>query len=142
MKRPMTLALAAAVSCLAPTANAQEFGAFDDVRSERMSNEDAVRVRFTLPFSQAETDRSEPRLSLGFSHDLGEGRTSQLDVLSLNFGGDAPTLELPLAFQGDGTPWYASPMNWVWIGLGVGAAYAIYDASQDDDDDNGPPPPT
>lgn len=138
MKRPMTFALAASVGAglMAVPANAQDLRPFDEVQSERASAEDAVRVRFTLPFGQAAADRQEPRLAFGLTHDLGHGQMSNLDLVSLSLAGGAPRLETPLTLNanGDGSPWYASPTNWLFVGAGVAVAWAIYDHNQDDDE--------
>ena len=144
MKKSMTVALAASVGAglFAAPANAQEMRAFDEIQSQRASAEDAVRVRFTLPFGQAETSRQDPRLAFGFAHDFGGGQMSNLDLVSFSLAGDASRLETPLALNanGDGSAWYTSPTNWLLIGAGVAVAWAVYDHNQDDDD--GPPPPT
>ena len=54
-----------------------------------------------------------------------------LDMFSFSLtGGDAPPrLETPFAFgaaDGEGG-FFSKPVNWLWIGLGVGAAYWLYE---------------
>jgi hypothetical protein len=147
MKRPISLALAAAVgaSFCAGAAHAQDMRRdFDTLTSGRANEGEAVRMRLTVPFGQAEADRRDTRLSFGFQQGDGEGSLRSIDVFSLSLAGDAPPrLESPFvlgAADGEGN-FFTKPLNWVWIGLGVGAAYWIYDETQDDDDD-APPPPT
>jgi hypothetical protein len=122
---------------LAAPASAQDFRAFDEVQSQRASREDAVRMRFTLPFGETETGREEPRLAFGFAHDFGGGQMSNLDLVSFSLAGDAPRLETPLRLNanGDGSAWYESPTNWLLIGAGVAVAWAIYDHNDDDDEE-------
>ncbi len=149
MKRSTSLALAAAVgaSLCGGAAHAQDMRRdFDTLASGRASEGEAVRMRLTVPFSQAEADRRDTRLSFGFQQGDGEGAFRSLDVFSLSLNGDAPPrLETPFAYgaaDGEGGNFFTKPLNWLWIGLGVGAAYWIYDETQDDDDDDAPPPPT
>lgn len=57
MKRSTTIALAAAsmgAGLFTGAASAQDMRAYDEVQYQRTSNEDAVRMRFTLPFGQAD----------------------------------------------------------------------------------------
>jgi len=145
MQRSMIFALAAGVgtSLLGSPANAQDLRAFDEVQNQRASTEDAVMLRFTLPFGQAAADRTDPRLALGFAHDFGGGQVSNLDLVSLSLTDDALRVQTPLTLNAneDGSVWYRSPTNWLLIAAGVTVAWAIYDHNQDDDDD-APPPPT
>jgi hypothetical protein len=147
MKRTASLALAAAVgaSLLPGVAEAQQFRRdYDTISSGRASEGEAVRMRLTIPFGQAEADRRDTRLAFGFQQGDGEGSLRSVDVFSLSLAGDAPPrIESPFVFgaaDGEGN-FFTKPLNWVWIGLGVGTAYWIYDETQDDDDDS-PPPPT
>jgi hypothetical protein len=132
MKRPMTLALAASLGA-----------AYEAIQNERASAGDAVRVRFTLPFGQTEADREAPRVAFGFAHDFGQGQMSNLDLVSFSLTGDTPRVETPfrLNANGDGSPWYTSPTNWLLVGAGVAVAWAVYDHNQDDDNSPPPPPP-
>lgn len=146
MKRSTTIALAAAsmgAGLFTGAASAQDMRAYDEVQYQRTSNEDAVRMRFTLPFGQAERDRRDPRLSLGFTRDFGGGQMRGLDVFSISFAGDAPRFETPLALHAneDGSAWYTSPTNWLIVGAGAAVAWAIYDHNQDDNSSPPPPPP-
>lgn len=144
MKRSTLFALAAATGAglFAGAAQAQDMREFDQTMAQRASNEDAVRLRFTLPFGQAEADRQDPRLSFGFAHDLGGGRMGNFDVVSFSLGGETTRVETPFAMRaaGDGSPWYTSPRNLLLLGVGVGVAWAIYDHNQDDDEEDTPPP--
>jgi len=145
MKRTASLALAAAVgaSLLPAAAQAQEFRRdYDTITSGRASDGEAVRMRLSIPFGQAEADRRDTRLAFGFQQGDGEGALRSVDVFSLSLaGGAAPRLETPFTLgAAEGGNFFTKPLNWVWIGLGVGAAYWIYDESQDDDDDAPPPP--
>jgi hypothetical protein len=60
-----------------------------------------------------------------------------LDMFSLSFAdGAAPRVETPFAYgaaDGEGG-FFSKPINWLWIGLGAGAAYWIYEETQDDDE--------
>ncbi len=146
MKRSTTLALAAATASaglFTGAAQAQDMRAFDEIQSQRASSEDAVRMRFTLPFGQSERDRRAPRLALGFSGDLGGGHIGGLDFFSVSFAGETPRLETPLALHAneDGSAWYTSPTNWLIVGAGAAVAWAIYDHNQDDNSAPPPPPP-
>jgi len=144
MKRIATLALAAlGTGLMAGAANADELRAYDQIQSDRASEGDVARIRFTVPFGQSASRPEQTRLSFGFARNLGDGQTGSVDVLSLSLSGDTPRLESPLAFNanGDGGPWYGSPRNWLWIGLGAVAIWGIYEAT-DDDEDSGPPPPS
>ena len=137
MKRSTTIAVAAAMGAgmFAGAASAQDMREFDQTRLHQATNEDAVRVRFTLPFGQTDRNREDPRVSFGFSRDFGGGQVGQLDMFSFSLTGDTPRLETPFALNaaGDGA-WYESPRNWLLIGAGVGVAWAVYDHNQDDDD--------
>jgi hypothetical protein len=148
MKRSTSLALAAALgaSLCAGAAHAQDMrrefdtlaSVFDTLASGRAIEGEAVRMRLTIPFGQAEADQRDTRLSFGFQQGDGEGGLRSMDVFSLSLNGDAqPQIETPFAYgaaDGEGG-FFSKPLNWLWIGLGVGAAYWIYDESQDDDDE-------
>lgn len=139
MKRSTGLALATAlgVGLFAGAAQAQELRDFDTINSGRASEGEAVRMRLTIPFGQAEADRRDPRLSFAFQQGNGEGQMRSIDVFSLSLTGEnQPRFETPFVYRaadGEGG-FFSKPMNWLWIGLGVGAAYWIYDETQDDDD--------
>lgn len=137
MKPKTSLALAAALGAglFAGAAQAQEFRDFDTIASGQSQEGEAVRMRLTIPFSQAEADRKDTRLSFGFQQGNGESLRS-LDVFSLSLTGNEPMrLESPLTMgvAGEGG-FFSQPMNWVWIALGAGAAYVLYEETQDDDD--------
>lgn len=145
MKSSTSLALAAALgaSLCAGAAQAQTRD-FDNLNSARASEGEAVRMRLSIPFGQAEADRRDTRLAFSLQQGDGEGAYRSLDVFSMSLAGNAPPrIETPFAYgaAGDDRNFFAKPLNWVWIGLTVGAAYWIYDETQDDDD-SGPPPPT
>jgi hypothetical protein len=138
MKTSTNLALAAALGAglFAGAAEAQEFQRdYETLNSARASEGQAVRMRLTIPF-QAEAERRDTRLSFALQQGDGEGRMRSLDMFSFSLAGDTPQLETPFAFNaadGEGG-FFSKPINWLWIGLGVGAAYWIYDETQDDDD--------
>lgn len=139
MKTSTNLALATVlgVGLMAGNAHAQEMRRdFDSLNSARASEGDAVRMRLSIPFQRQEEHR-DTRLSFGLQQGDGEGHMRNLDMFSFSLTGDAPPrLETPFALgaaDGEGG-FFSKPMNWVWIGLGVGAAYWIYDETQDDDD--------
>lgn len=138
MKSSTTLALAAALGAglFAGTAQAQEFRDYDNLNSARASEGEAVRMRLTIPFGQAEADRRDTRVSFALQQGDGEGAMRSVDVFSFSLTGDAPPrLETPFALgAAEGEGFFSKPMNWLWIGLGVGAAYWIYEETQDDDD--------
>ena len=145
MKRSSSLALAAALgaSLCAGVAHAQDMRRdFDTLASGRASEGEAVRMRLTVPFGQAAADARDTRLAFGFQQGDGEGGLRSVDVFSLSLTGDAqPRIETPFAYgaaDGEGGNFFTKPLNWLWIGLGVGAAYWIYDESQDDDDEPAP----
>jgi hypothetical protein len=139
MKTSTSLALAAAlgVGLMAGSAQAQELRDYDSLNSARASEGEAVRMRLTIPFGQAEADRRDTRLSFALQQGDGEGAMRSLDMFSFSLAGDAPPrLETPFAFgaaDGEGG-FFSKPVNWLWIGLGVGAAYWLYEENQDDDD--------
>ncbi|MEZ5960416.1 MAG: hypothetical protein R3C30_08305 [Hyphomonadaceae bacterium] len=142
MKTSTNLALAAALGAglFAGSAEAQDFRRdYDTISNGRASEGEAVRMRLTIPF-QAQEERRESRLSFSLQQGNGEGQMRNIDVFSFSLTGDAPPrLETPFALNaadGEGG-FFSKPVNWLWIGLGVGAAYWIYEESQDDDD---PPP--
>ncbi len=143
MKRSTTLALAAAMGAglFAGAAEAQQLREFDALNSGRASEGEAVRMRLSIPFGQAEADRRDPRLAFSLQQGDGHGVRS-IDMFSFSLNGDAPPrFETPFAFgaaDGEGG-FFSKPVNWLWIGLGVGAAYWIYDETQDDDDAPAPP---
>lgn len=139
MKTSTKLALAAAlgVGLMAGSAQAQDMGRdFDALNNGRASEGEAVRVRLTIPF-QEQAERRDTRLSFALQQGDGEGHTRSLDMFSFSLSGDAPPrFESPFVYRaadGEGG-FFSQPMNWVWITLGVGAAYWIYDETQDDDD--------
>lgn len=138
MKTSTNLALAAALGAglFAGAAEAQEFQRdYDAFNSARASEGEAVRMRLTIPF-QAEADRRDTRLSFALQQGAGDGQMRSLDMFSFSLAGDRPQFETPFAFgaaDGEGG-FFSKPINWLWIGLGVGAAYWIYDETQDDDD--------
>ncbi|MEZ5956880.1 MAG: hypothetical protein R3C27_06685 [Hyphomonadaceae bacterium] len=144
MKTSTNLALAAAIGAglFVGTAEAQEFRRdYDTISNCRASEGEAVHMRLTIPF-QAEADRRDTRLSFAFRQGDGEGRMRNLDMFSFSLAGEAPRLEAPVALNaanGEGG-FFSKPVNWLWIGLGAGVAYWIYDENQDDD--SGPPPPS
>lgn len=141
MKRSSTFALAAiGASLCAGTAYAQDMREFDQVMSQRSAEDNAVRLRLSLPFGQAEADHRDPRVSFGFAHNLGNGQLSNFDIFSVSLAGETPRLETPyvLRANGDGEAWYTSPTNWLLIGAGVAAAWIIYDNNQDDDEQPAP----
>jgi len=139
MKTSTNLALAAALGAglFAGAAEAQEFRRdYDRVNDARASEGEAVRMRLTIPF-QAEADRRETRLSFALQQGDGNGQMRSLDMFSFSLtGGEPPRLETPFAFgaaDGEGG-FFSKPVNWLWVGLGVGAAYWLYEENQDDDD--------
>ncbi|MBN8606004.1 MAG: hypothetical protein J0L81_03730 [Caulobacterales bacterium] len=140
MRPGTTLALATALGAglFASAAGAQDMRAFDEIRGARAADENAARVRFTLPFGQSEANREAPRMAFGFSRALDDGQRAELDVLSFSLAGPTPRLETPLALgaadDGD-RAWYQSPRNLLLLGVGLGVAWAIYDHNQDDDDE-------
>ncbi len=145
MKKSASLALAAVVgaSLFPGAAQAQQFRRdYDTITSGRASEGEAVRMRLTIPFGQAEADRQDTRLAFGFQQGDGEGSLRSVDVFSLSLTGNAPPqIETPFTLgASEGGNFFTKPLNWIWIGLGVGAAYWIYDETQDDDDDAPPPP--
>ncbi|MFO1016651.1 MAG: hypothetical protein U1E03_03580 [Hyphomonadaceae bacterium] len=145
MKRSTTFALAAiGASLCAGSACAQDMREFDQVMSQRSAEDNAVRLRLSLPFGQAEADRRDPRVSFGFAHNLGDGQLSNFDIFSVSLAGQTPHLETPyvLRANGDGEAWYTSPTNWLLVGVGVAAAWAIYDNNQDDNDAPAPQVPS
>lgn len=137
MRTSTSLALATAlgIGAMAGSAHAQEMREFDALNSARASEGEAVRVRLTIPF-QREAEHRDTRVSFALQQGDGEGRMRSLDMFSFSLAGDAPPrFETPFALGvGEGDGFFSKPLNWVWIGLGVGAAYWIYDESQDDDD--------
>ncbi|MBL8545897.1 MAG: hypothetical protein JNL81_05495 [Hyphomonadaceae bacterium] len=137
MKTSTSLAMAAALSAglMAGNAAAQDMRDFDSLNNARASEGEAVRVRLTIPF-QREAEQRDTRVSFALQQGDGEGRVRNLDMFSFSLTGDAPPqLETPFALgAADGDGFFSKPMNWVWIGLGVGAAYWLYEESQDDDD--------
>ncbi len=143
MKTSTSLAVAAALGAglMAGNAAAQDMRAFDNLNSARASEGEAVRVRLSIPF-QREAERRDTRLAFALQQSDGEGQLRSLDMFSFSLAGDTPLrLETPLALGvADGDGFFSKPINWLWIGLGVGAAYWIYDESQDDDPAAPPPP--
>jgi hypothetical protein len=135
MKPTTSLALATALgaSLFAGAAHAQDMGRdFDTLTNSRAEEGEAVRMRLTIPFGQAAADPQDTRLSFALQQSDGYG-TRNLDVVSLSLSG-APRLESPvMGVNGEGG-FFSKPINWLWIGLGVGAAYWIYEETQDDDD--------
>jgi hypothetical protein len=121
---------------MAGEAAAQDMRDFDTLNSARASEGETVRVRLSIPF-QREAERRDTRVSFALQQGDGEGHMRSLDMFSFSLTGDAsPRLETPFALgaaDGEGG-FFSKPMNWVWIGLGVGAAYWIYEKTQDDDD--------
>jgi hypothetical protein len=141
MKPTTSLALATALgaSLFAGAAHAQDMGRdFDTLMSGRAEEGEAVRMRLTIPFGQAAADPQDTRLSFAFQQSDGYVMRN-LDVVSLSLSGDAPPrLESPLmGVNGEGG-FFSKPINWLWIGLGVGAAYWIYEETQDDDEQQVP----
>jgi hypothetical protein len=138
MRSTTGFAVAAALgtSLLAGAAHGQEMQReFDSVMSGRAQEGDTVRMRLSLPFGQAEADHRETRLSFGFQRSDADGSVRGLDVFSLSLAGDTPRLETPLALGAAGDEgFFSKPMNWVWVALGAGALYWIYEENQDDDD--------
>lgn len=144
MKTSTNLAIAAALGAglFAGAANAQELRDFDSLNSGRASEGEAVRMRLTIPFQRQE-ERRDTRVSFALQQGTGEGQMRSLDMFSFSLTGDAPPrLETPLALGvGDSEGgFFSKPINWLWIGLGVGAAYWIYEENQDDDTPAPPPP--
>lgn len=137
MKTSTGLAVATALGlgAIAGNAHAQDMRAFDTLNSARASEGEAVRVRLTIPF-QREAERRDTRVSFALQQGDSEGRVRNLDMFSFSLSGDAPPqLQTPLALGvGEDGGFFSKPLNWVWIGLGVGAAYWIYEETQDDDD--------
>lgn len=136
MKTSTSLAIAAAMGAglMAGDAAAQNMRDFDSLNSARASEGEAVRVRFSIPF-QREDERRDTRVSFALQQGDGEGQMRNLDMFSFSLTGDAPPrLETPFALGAAEGGFFSKPMNWVWIGLGVGAAYWIYEETQDDDD--------
>lgn len=142
MKASTSLTLAAALGAglFAGNAQAQDMRAFDELNSARASDGEAVGVRLTVPF-QRETEHRDTRVSFALQQSDGEGHMHSLDVFSFSLTGDAPArIETPFAFgAADGEGFFSKPMNWVWIGLGVGAAYWIYEENHDHNS-SAPPP--
>jgi hypothetical protein len=140
MKPKTKLAMAAALGAglFAGGAHAQDMHRdFDMIASGQAQEGEAVRMRLSIPFGQAEADRRDTRLSFNFQQSDGAGAVRSLDVFSLSLSGDAPPrLESPVlsAAEGDGG-FFSRPMNWIWIALGAGVAYWVYDEAQDDDDE-------
>lgn len=140
MNRALTGALALALGAgVCGGAAAQELRDYDQVRNQRVSEDSGVRLRFSIPFGQAAADREDPRLSLAFSHNLSNAQTANFDMMALSFTDSGPRAHSPFQMNaaGDGA-WYTQPKTLVLLGLGLGAAWAIYDHNNDDDD---PPPP-
>jgi hypothetical protein len=129
------LATALGASLFAGAAQAQDMSRdFDTLMSSRAEEGEAVRMRLTIPFGQAAADPQDTRLTFALQQSDGYG-VRNLDVVSLSLSGDAPLqLESPLmGVSGEGG-FFTKPINWLWIGLGVGAAYWIHEETQDDDD--------
>ena len=114
----------------------------EEIGEERVG--DAVRDEQADDRPQDAADRRDPRVSFGFAHNLGDGQLSNFDIFSVSLAGQTPHLETPyvLRANGDGEAWYTSPTNWLLVGVGVAAAWAIYDNNQDDNDAPAPQVPS